>query len=61
MVRDFAYGIAPGLAYFFAVGAAVACAGGPWWGVAGVYVIAVVWASGVAVALADVDRSGAGQ
>jgi hypothetical protein len=44
MTRDVLYGIAPGLTYFAAVGAAVACGGGPWWGVVGVYVIAVVWA-----------------
>lgn len=61
MTRDVLYGIAPGLTYFAAVGAAVACGGGPWWGVVGVYVIAVVWAAGVAVALADVGRAGAGR
>jgi hypothetical protein len=57
MTRDVLYGIAPGLTYFAAVGAAVACGGGPWWGVVGVYVIAVVWAAGVAALFAADDRA----
>lgn len=56
MSQDVFCGIAPGLVYFGAVGAAVACAGAPWWVVGGVYLIAVAWAAGVAVALADADR-----